>query len=216
MSEIKDDSIIKPLAVVRPNRNGVASASACKAAAKALKIATACDRGQLTVLRHQRAGCYASLGDCLLWASLYRLWPLCLKALVLVKPATVIKWHRCGSGSACFDHDLGLSLLFHLMRAGNRSFYSLRKRQLLRRCVHTLAGPKGSLTIQSPAEQGVSRSEALKGRLFLGQFAQRMLEERPPAALDFRLHFVSLPDIHQGGFDAPVYRIIDEFSDCYL
>jgi hypothetical protein len=32
----------------------------------------------------------------LLWVWLYRLWPRCLEAMVLVKPATVIQWHRQG------------------------------------------------------------------------------------------------------------------------
>jgi putative transposase len=34
--------------------------------------------------------------DRLLWVWLYRLWPRCLEAMVLVKPATVIHWHRQG------------------------------------------------------------------------------------------------------------------------
>jgi putative transposase len=32
----------------------------------------------------------------LLWAWLYRVWPRCLKVMVLVKPATEIRWHRQG------------------------------------------------------------------------------------------------------------------------
>jgi hypothetical protein len=34
--------------------------------------------------------------DRLLWVLLYRLWPRCLEAMVLVKPATLIQWHRQG------------------------------------------------------------------------------------------------------------------------
>ena len=34
--------------------------------------------------------------DRLLWVWLYRIWPRCLDATVLVKPATVIQWHRKG------------------------------------------------------------------------------------------------------------------------
>jgi transposase InsO family protein len=34
--------------------------------------------------------------DRLLWVWLYRLWPRCLDAMILVKPATVIQWHRQG------------------------------------------------------------------------------------------------------------------------
>jgi hypothetical protein len=30
------------------------------------------------------------------WVRLYRLWPHCLDVLVLVRPATVVQWHRLG------------------------------------------------------------------------------------------------------------------------
>ncbi len=54
-------------------------------------------RHQLHVLRRQRpnrAQLFAI--DRLLWVVLYRLWPRCLAAMVLVKPATVIQWHHKG------------------------------------------------------------------------------------------------------------------------
>jgi len=54
-------------------------------------------RHQLHVLRRQRPGRPRLFAiDRLLWVSLYRLWPRCLKAMVLVKPTTVIKWYRQG------------------------------------------------------------------------------------------------------------------------
>src|SRR5208283_451709 len=54
-------------------------------------------RHQLHVLRRQRPGRLRLLAiDRLLWVWLYRLWPRCLEAMVLVKPTTVIKWHRQG------------------------------------------------------------------------------------------------------------------------
>ncbi len=54
-------------------------------------------RHQLTVLRRQRPGRPRLLSnDRLLWVWLYRLWPQVLNAMVLVKPATVIGWHRKG------------------------------------------------------------------------------------------------------------------------
>ncbi len=54
-------------------------------------------RHQLHVLSRQRPGRLWLLAvDRLLWVWLYRLWPLCLEAMVLVKPTTVIKWHRQG------------------------------------------------------------------------------------------------------------------------
>ena len=34
--------------------------------------------------------------DRMLWVWLYRVWPRCLDAMVLVKPATVVQWHRQG------------------------------------------------------------------------------------------------------------------------
>ena len=52
---------------------------------------------QLHVLRRQRPGRLRLFSiDRLLWVWLYRLWPRCLEAMVLVKPATVIQWHRQG------------------------------------------------------------------------------------------------------------------------
>ena len=54
-------------------------------------------RHQLHVLRRQRPGRPRLLAiDRLLWVWLYRLWPRCLEAIVLVKPTTVIQWHRQG------------------------------------------------------------------------------------------------------------------------
>jgi hypothetical protein len=55
-------------------------------------------------LRHQltffagsgRVGLRLFAIDRLLWVLLYRLWPRCLEVMVLVKPATVIQWHRQG------------------------------------------------------------------------------------------------------------------------
>ena len=54
-------------------------------------------RHQLHVLRRQRPGRLHLLTlDRLLWVLLYRLWPRCLELMVLVKPTTVIHWHRQG------------------------------------------------------------------------------------------------------------------------
>src|ERR1700738_1355029 len=54
-------------------------------------------RHQLAVLRRLCSGrprIFSS--DRLLWMWLYRIWPRTLNAMVLVKPATVIQWHRKG------------------------------------------------------------------------------------------------------------------------
>src|SRR5260370_41171345 len=54
-------------------------------------------RHQLHVLRRQRPGRpRLFVIDRLLWVWLYRLCPRCLEVMVLVKPATVIQWHRQG------------------------------------------------------------------------------------------------------------------------
>src|SRR3981081_751777 len=54
-------------------------------------------RHQVAVLRRQRPGRPKLFcADRLLWVWLYRIWPQALHAMVLVKPATVIQWHRRG------------------------------------------------------------------------------------------------------------------------
>jgi putative transposase len=54
-------------------------------------------RHQLHVLRRQRPGRPRLFTiDRLLWVWFYRLWPRCLDTMVLVKPATVVQWHRKG------------------------------------------------------------------------------------------------------------------------
>ena len=54
-------------------------------------------RHQLAVLHRQRPSRpQLRPGDRLLWVWLYRVWPRCLKLMVLVKPATVVQWHRQG------------------------------------------------------------------------------------------------------------------------
>src|ERR1035437_172321 len=54
-------------------------------------------RHQVAVLRRQRKGRLRLFAtDRLLWVRLYRIWPQTLNAMVLVKPATIIQWHRKG------------------------------------------------------------------------------------------------------------------------
>jgi transposase InsO family protein len=54
-------------------------------------------RPQLAVLRRQRSGRPQLFAiDRLIWVWLYRGWPRFLNVLVVVKPATVIQWHRRG------------------------------------------------------------------------------------------------------------------------
>ena len=54
-------------------------------------------RHQILVLqRKQRKRVRFTFWDRILWVLLYRWWPKALDALVVVQPATVIKWHRQG------------------------------------------------------------------------------------------------------------------------
>ena len=54
-------------------------------------------RHQLAVLRRQRPGRTRLFTlDRLLWIWLYRVWPRRLNIMLLVKPATVVRWHRRG------------------------------------------------------------------------------------------------------------------------
>src|ERR1700726_3633146 len=54
-------------------------------------------RHQLAVLRRQRPGRLRIFStDRLLWMWLYQIWPRALNVMVLVKPATVVQWHRKG------------------------------------------------------------------------------------------------------------------------
>src|SRR3977135_512415 len=54
-------------------------------------------RHQVSVLRRQHPGRLRLFTiDRLLWVWLYRFWPQVLNAMVLVKPATVVQWHRNG------------------------------------------------------------------------------------------------------------------------
>jgi hypothetical protein len=60
---------------------------------------------QLAVLRRQRPSRprLSSL-DRLLWVWLYRIEPQVIDAMVLVKPATVVQWHRKVALSGAGDH----------------------------------------------------------------------------------------------------------------
>src|SRR5258708_29987658 len=63
----------------------------------ALELKLVALQHQLAVLRRQRPGRpQLSSLDPLLWVLLYRIWPQVIDAMVLVKPATVVEWHRKG------------------------------------------------------------------------------------------------------------------------
>src|SRR6202030_4192540 len=71
---------------------------ACRFRSRAdLELEVIALRHQLAVLRRQRPGrARLSTVDRLIWVWLYRVWPRCLSVIVLVKPATVVQWHRHG------------------------------------------------------------------------------------------------------------------------
>src|SRR5262245_6555088 len=63
----------------------------------ALELKLVALQHQLAVLRRQRPGRpQLSSLDRLLWVLLYRIWPQVIDAMVLVKPTTVVEWHRKG------------------------------------------------------------------------------------------------------------------------
>src|SRR5438445_11577863 len=63
----------------------------------ALELKLVAIEHQLAVLRRQRPGRpQLSSLDRLLWVWLYRIWPQVIDAMVLVKPTTVVQWHRNG------------------------------------------------------------------------------------------------------------------------
>src|SRR5262245_3141902 len=63
----------------------------------ALELKLVALQHQLAVLRRQRPGRpQLSSLDRLLWVLLYRIWPQVIDAMVVVKPAPVVEWHRKG------------------------------------------------------------------------------------------------------------------------
>ncbi len=63
----------------------------------ALQLEVIVLRHQLEVLQRTRpARVRLTRLDRIFWLFLYRLWPRCLDAVVIVKPETVIAWHRKG------------------------------------------------------------------------------------------------------------------------
>src|SRR3981189_783393 len=83
--------------MLRPERS-IASVLARRFRSRAVvELENLALRHRLHVLRRQRPGRLRLFPiDRLLWVWLYRLWPRCLDTMVLVKPATVVQWHRQG------------------------------------------------------------------------------------------------------------------------
>jgi putative transposase len=63
----------------------------------ALELEVIALRHQLAVLRRQHPGRVRFFSvERLMWAWLYSIWPRCADIMMLVKPATVVQWHRQG------------------------------------------------------------------------------------------------------------------------
>ncbi len=76
----------------------IVSVVACRLRSRAaVELENLALRHQLHVLRRQRPGRPRLFAiDRLLWVWLYRIWLRCVDAMVLVKPTTVVQWHRQG------------------------------------------------------------------------------------------------------------------------
>ena len=91
---IRRRSIAGMLTLVRSIVSGLVCLFRSRASVELENLAL---RHQLHVLRRQRPGRPRVFAiDRLLWIWLYRIWPRCLDVMVLVKPATVVQWHRRG------------------------------------------------------------------------------------------------------------------------
>ena len=62
----------------------------------ALALENAALRQQLTVYLRTQRRARLQRSDRVFWVALRRLWPDWTRALVIVKPATVVAWHRAG------------------------------------------------------------------------------------------------------------------------
>src|ERR1022692_4338050 len=88
----------RSVASMRTLERSIVSRLVCRFRSRAVvELENLALRHQLHVLRRQRPDRPRLFAiDRLLWVLLYRLWPRCLEAMVLVKPATAIQWHRQG------------------------------------------------------------------------------------------------------------------------
>jgi putative transposase len=98
-------------------------------------------RHQLMVLGRQSGRVRFKVRDRLLWIWLRRLWPGWQRALVLVQPATVVKWHRKGF-RAYWRRKSG--------RRRGRPRIDPQVRKLIRDMGFTTATPADSLPDPSP------------------------------------------------------------------
>jgi putative transposase len=91
-------SVGRSVADMNPLHSELFSWLACRFRGRVeLELEVIALRHQLAVLRRQRPGRARLCSvDRLVWIWLYRVWPRFLNVVVVVKPATVVQWHRKG------------------------------------------------------------------------------------------------------------------------
>src|SRR5271157_3759696 len=157
-------------------------------------------RHQLHVLRRQRPGRLRLFTlDRLFWVWLYRIWPRCLEAMVLVKPATVIQWHR-----------QGFRLFWRWRSRSGRPSVDREIRDLMRQmsCANPLWGAPGStVSCSSSASRSakrLSRSTWCEGTEYLLRTGAASCGITPKASLrstvrcGVRIAPAALRDDHSG------------------
>jgi hypothetical protein len=94
------DAIYSVMLASVPMRTLIVALLACLRAAlmsrSALALENAALRQQLTVYLRTQRRARLRVSDRVFWVALRRLWPDWTRALVIVKPETVIAWHRRG------------------------------------------------------------------------------------------------------------------------
>jgi hypothetical protein len=169
----------------------ILSALACRFRSRAvLELENLALHLQLNVLRRQcPSRPRLSPIDRLLWIWLYRLWPRCLEAMVMVKPATVIHWHR-----------QGFRLYLRWRSRSGRPSVDREVRKLIREMnsANNMFVVAAASAIGFPAEKGKSRKVAVfalnkRNREFESTpLRQRVLVSgghslgRPPTRRDFQ------------------------------
>ena len=116
-------------------------------------------RHQVVVLRRQRPGRpWLRVGDRLLWAWLYRAWPRCVKAMVLVKPAT-----RGPVAPARLRQILALAIKIARCRTAGCESRNSRTNPAGERCQPTLGCVANS---RRAAQLGIEVSQAPVGEIY--------------------------------------------------
>ena len=153
---------------------------ACRIRSRAeLELELLALRHQVAVLNRQRRGRLRLCSvDRLVWVWLYQVWPRCLEKMMLVKPATVVEWHRQG---------------FRWRSRSGRTPIAGETRKLIRQMC--LANPLwGAPRIHDELlKLGIKVSQATVAKYMLRR--PRTLHRRVGAASCATRHLASLPSI---------------------